>query len=146
MLAISADFCSRFLTIGTRSCSRSLTVGSQSERCARNRTGLLTLFATGENHRGLSPIEHHKVTLGLASATQIFSAKFYENNASVGGVVKVPGELTQDQADALRNGFGRRHDGVKNAFKVAVLTGGADFQQLGAKVSDLQLIETMFNY
>ncbi len=34
----------------------------------------IPLFATGENHRGLSPIEHHKVTLGLASATQIFSA------------------------------------------------------------------------
>ena len=103
----------------------------------------ITLFGTGENLRGMSPIEHHKVTLGLAAATQIFSAKFYENNASVGGVVKVLGELTQDQADALRNGFGRRHDGVKNAFKVAVLTGGADFQQLGAKVSDLQLVETM---
>jgi HK97 family phage portal protein len=103
----------------------------------------VTLFATGENHRGLSPIEHHKVTLGLASATSLFSAKFYENNASVGGIVKVPGELTQDQADALRNGFSRRSGGVKNAFKVAVLTGGADFQQLGAKVSDLQLVETM---
>jgi len=105
----------------------------------------ITLFAQGgnENHRGLSPIEHHKVTLGLASATALFSAKFYENNASVGGIVKVPGELTQDQADALRNGFSRRNSGVKNAFKVAVLTGGADFQQLGAKVSDLQLIETM---
>ncbi len=57
----------------------------------------IPLFATGENHRGLSPIEHHKVTLGLASATQIFSAKFYENNASVGGLIKVPGELTQDR-------------------------------------------------
>lgn len=102
-----------------------------------------TLFATNENHRGLSPIEHHKVTLGLAAATQIFSAKFYENNASVGGVVKVPGELTADQAEALRSGFGRRHEGVTNAFKVAVLTGGADYQQLGAKVSDLQLIDTM---
>jgi HK97 family phage portal protein len=105
----------------------------------------MTLFAQGgnETHRGLSPIEHHKVTLGLASASQLFSAKFYENNASVGGIVKVPGELTTDQADALRNGFSRRNGGVKNAFKVAVLTGGADFQQLGAKVSDLQLVETL---
>ena len=103
----------------------------------------LTLFATGENHRGLSPIEHHKVTLGLAAATSLFSAKFYENNASVGGIVKVPGELTGQQADDLRNGFARRNSGVSNAFKVAVLTGGADFQQLGAKVSDLELIQTM---
>lgn len=103
----------------------------------------IPLFATGENYRGLSPIEHHKQTLGLASATQLFSAKFYENNASVGGLIKVPGELTQDQAEALRNGFGRRHGGVEKAWRVAVLTGGADYQQLGAKISDLQLVETM---
>ena len=103
----------------------------------------IPLFATGENHRGLSPVEHHKVTLGLASATQEWSAKFYQNNASVGGLIKVPGELTQDQADALRNGFGRRHGGVANAWRVAVLTGGADYTQLGAKISDLQLVETM---
>jgi HK97 family phage portal protein len=103
----------------------------------------IPLFATGENHRGMSPVEHHKVTLGLASATQAWSAKFYENNASVGGLIKVPGELTQDQADALRNGFGRRHGGVANAWRVAVLTGGADYTQLGAKISDLQLVETM---
>jgi HK97 family phage portal protein len=103
----------------------------------------IPLFATGENHRGMSPVEHHKVTLGLASATQEWSAKFYQNNASVGGLIKVPGELTQDQADALRNGFGRRHGGVANAWRVAVLTGGADYTQLGAKISDLQLVETM---
>jgi HK97 family phage portal protein len=103
----------------------------------------IALFATGEKHRGLSPIEAHRVTLGLASATQMFSAKFYENGTTLGGIVKVPGELTQDQADALRNGFSRRHEGIDKAWRVAVLTGGADFTQLGMKVADLQLVETM---
>jgi HK97 family phage portal protein len=103
----------------------------------------IPLFATGENHRGLSPVEHHAVTLGLASATQIFSAKFYQNGTTLGGVVKVPGELTQEQAESLRSGFSRRHEGVDKAWKVAVLTGGADYQQLGMKISDLQLVETM---
>ncbi len=103
----------------------------------------IKLFATGENLRGLSPVEHHKVTLGLASATQLFSAKFYENGTTVGGIVKVPGELTIDQAEALRSGFARRHEGIEKAWRVAVLTGGADYQQLGIKISDLQLVETM---
>jgi HK97 family phage portal protein len=103
----------------------------------------IPLFATGEHLRGLSPIEHHRVTLGLSAATQEFSAKFYEQGATVGGVVKVPGELTQDQADALRNGFSRRHEGVDKAWRVAVLTGGADYTQVGMKIADLQLVETM---
>jgi HK97 family phage portal protein len=32
---------------------------------------------------------------------------------------------------------------VEKAWRVAVLTGGADYTQLGAKISDLQLVETM---
>jgi len=43
----------------------------------------IPLFATGEHMRGMSPIEHHRVTLGLASATQLFGAKFYEQGATV---------------------------------------------------------------
>jgi len=103
----------------------------------------IPLFATGENHRGLSPIEHHRVTLGLASATQLFGAKFYEQGATVGGVVKVPGELTAEQAQSLRDGFARRHEGVDRAWRVAVLTGGADYAQMSVKISDLQLVETL---
>lgn len=103
----------------------------------------IPLFATGENQRGLNPVEHHRVTLGLASATQLFGAKFYEQGATVGGVVKVPGELTQEQAQTLRDSFARRHEGVDRAWRVAVLTGGADYSQMSVKVSDLQLVETM---
>jgi HK97 family phage portal protein len=103
----------------------------------------IPLFATGSQMRAPSPVEQHRTTLGLASATQLYSAKFYEQGASPSAVIKIPGELTQDQADSLRNSFSRRHEGVEKAWRVAVLTGGADYQQLGMKISDLQLVETM---
>lgn len=103
----------------------------------------MTLFAYGENLRGLSPVEHHRTTLGLASATQLFAAKFYEQGAAPSGIVKVPGELTQDQAQALRAAFGRNHEGVDRMHRVAVLSGGADFTSLSAKITDLAMIETM---
>lgn len=103
----------------------------------------MALFAYGENSRGLSPIEHHRTTMGLASATQLFGAKFFEQGAAPSGIVKVPGELNHDQAQALRASFGRNHEGVDRMHRVAVLTGGADFVQLSAKISDLQLMETM---
>ena len=103
----------------------------------------IPLFATAGTARGMSPVEHHRTTLGLASATQLYAAKFYENGAAPSAVIKVPGELTQDVADSLRASFSRRHEGVERMHKVAVLTGGADFQQMSAKISDLQLVETM---
>lgn len=103
----------------------------------------ITLFGVGEDLRGLSPVEHHKVTLGLAKATTEYAARFFEQGASVSGLVTTPGELTADQAESLRASFGRRHEGLRNMHKVAVLTGGADFKQLGFNPSDLAIVENM---
>ena len=103
----------------------------------------IPLFATGSSMRAPSPVEQHRTTLGLASATQLYSAKFYEQGASPSAVIKIPGELTQDQADSLRNSFSRRHEGIEKMHKIAVLTGGADFQQMSMKISDMQLVETL---
>ena len=103
----------------------------------------IPLFATAGNQRGMSPVEHHRTTLGLASATQLYAAKFYENGAAPSAVIKVPGELTQDVADSLRSSFNRRNAGVDKMHSIAILTGGADFQQMSAKISDMQLVETM---
>jgi len=103
----------------------------------------IPLFATGSMLRAPSPVEQHRTTLGLASATQLYSAKFYEQGASPSAVIKIAGELTQDQADSLRNSFSRRHEGIDKMHKIAVLTGGADFQQMSMKISDMQLVETL---
>ena len=103
----------------------------------------ITLFGVGEDLRGLSPVEHHKTTLGLAKATTEYAAKFFEQGASVSGLVTVPGELTADQAESLRASFGRRHEGLRNMHKIAVLTGGADYQSMGFNPSDLAIVENM---
>ncbi len=103
----------------------------------------IPLFATGSALRAPSPVEQHRTTLGLASATQLYSAKFYEQGAAPSAVIRIPGELTQDQADQLRNSFSRRHEGIEKMHKIAVLTGGADFQQMSMKISDMQLVETL---
>jgi HK97 family phage portal protein len=103
----------------------------------------ITLFGVGEDLRGLSPVEHHKVTIGLAKATTEYAAKFFEQGASVSGLVTVPNELTADQAETLRASFGRRHEGLKNMHKVAVLTGGADYKTLSFKPTDLAIVEHM---
>ena len=103
----------------------------------------IPLFAPGETLRSLSPIDHHRTTMGLAQATQEYSALWYQNGAVPSGVIKINGELTSDQAEMLRQDFSRRHSGLKNMHRVSVLTGGADYVQASVKLSDMQLIETM---
>ena len=103
----------------------------------------LTLFATGDNQRGMSPIQHHARTLGIAIAGEQFASKFFEQGATVGGVVEVPGELSPEQAAEIREGFAGRHEGVAKAHRIAVLSGGAKFETLPIKVSELALVEQL---
>ena len=103
----------------------------------------IPLFAYGENDRGLSPVENHRVSLGIAKATSNFAARFYEQGTTLGGVIKVPGDLGQEQLDNLKASFNRRNAGLDNMHRVAVLSGGADFQQMSLKISDMDMISTM---
>ena len=100
-------------------------------------------YPWGENLKGLSPVEQHRTTLGLAKATTEYAAHFYANGAAPSGIVKVPGELTADQADRLRSAFKRRNQGLRNMQQVAVLTGGADFSPMQADIAKMQMTETM---
>jgi len=100
-------------------------------------------YPWGENLKGLSPVDQHRTTLGLAKATTEYAAQFYANGAAPSGIVKVPGELTADQADRLRSAFKRRNQGLRNMQQVAVLTGGADFSPMQADIAKMQMTETM---
>ena len=100
-------------------------------------------YPWGENLKGLSPVDTLRTTLGLAKATNEYAAAFYTNGAAPSGVVKVPGELTADQADRLRQAFKRRNQGLRNMQNVAVLTGGADFSPMQADIAKMQMTETM---
>lgn len=100
-------------------------------------------YPWGENAKGLSPIDTLRTTLGLAKATNEYAATFYQNGAAPSGIVRVPGELTADQADRLRQAFKRRNQGLRNMQNVAVLTGGADFSPMQADIAKMQMTETM---
>jgi len=117
--------------------------GTGTSRLTADEIVHMTLFATGDDQRGLSPIQHHARTLGIAIAGEQFSEKFFSQGATVGGVVEVPGELTPEQAQEIREGFAGRHEGVAKAHRVAVLSGGAKFETLPIRVSELALIEQL---
>jgi HK97 family phage portal protein len=117
--------------------------GASNERLDATDIVHVSLFAMGDELRGISPIEHHRRTMGLAIASESFAEKFFSQGATVGGMIEVPGELTPEQAQGLRDAFGSRHEGLNKAHRVAVLSGGAKFSSLPIKVGDLALIDQM---
>lgn len=92
--------------------------------------------------RGLSPIKSAQQTIGIGMAAERFGANFFGNGATMTGVIVSPGTLTQEQADRLRESFGKRHGGVSKSHAVGVLSGGADWKPLSVNPEEAQFLET----
>ena len=91
---------------------------------------------------GLSPITACRTTLGAAMAADVYAASYFGNAANPGGVVEVPGELTQEQASDIGRDWNLTHTGPYRAGKIGILSGGASFKPLTINAQDAQLLDT----
>lgn len=91
---------------------------------------------------GLSPIGYARETIGVGLAAQRFGAAFFDNGALPGAVIEAPGEFSQQSADRWRDTWNAKHQGVGNANKLGVLTGGAKLTKVSIQPNDAQFLET----
>jgi HK97 family phage portal protein len=91
--------------------------------------------------RGISRVEVLKENLAIAKALEGFTATFFGQGTHMAGIIEVPQQLTQEQAEALANGVDRRHGGFRKSAKTGVLTGGAMWKPTGIDPDKAGLIE-----
>jgi HK97 family phage portal protein len=91
--------------------------------------------------RGISRVEVLKENLSIAKALEGFTATFFGSGVNMAGIIEVPQQLTQEQAEALANGVDRRHGGWRKSAKTGVLTGGAMWKPTGIDPDKAGLIE-----
>lgn len=92
--------------------------------------------------RGLSVIDEAQLTLGVAMAASKHRGRFYRNGALLSTILEVPGEMSAEDAKALKESFAAAHTG-ENVFTTGVLTGGAKATTLGVTPEQAQFLETM---
>ena len=92
--------------------------------------------------RGVSRIEEVKQMLGLASALEEFSARFFGQGSTTQGLIEWPGNLTREQAKDLADGFEEGHKGLRRAHRPGVLFGGAKFVKTGVDPNEAQMLES----
>lgn len=91
---------------------------------------------------GLSPVRLAAQGLGLAIAAESYGARFFGSGALASGVLRTDQQLTQEQADALKQRWRDKNSGMKSAHDTIVLDSGAEFQQLTMPNSDAQFLQT----
>ncbi|MCG5239535.1 phage portal protein [Azospirillum doebereinerae] len=91
--------------------------------------------------RGESPVEQHREVIGAAMGTLHYLSRFFSNNAVPKGGIEVPSAISDKAAEALRETWERRHKGLENAHRLAILDGGMKYIDLGMSNQDAQVVE-----
>jgi len=90
---------------------------------------------------GVSPIGLHRQTLGNAISQLEYSSRFFANDGSPGGIIKVPTQLTKEKREEIKEAWESRHRGASAAHRIGILSGGAEFSSVGINLRDAQYIE-----
>lgn len=86
--------------------------------------------------KGISPIEEQKTTIGLALAMERHLAQFYAEGGTPSSVLETDGDLTSDQAKALRETWFNTHNRRRLP---AVLTRGMKWRAVTSSAADMEL-------
>lgn len=91
---------------------------------------------------GISPMYAAALAAGSGLNMQKDSAAFFKSGAKPGGVIEVPGKITQETAQYMKEQWATRFSG-DNAGATAILTEGMKFTPIRATAVDSQLVEQM---
>ena len=92
---------------------------------------------------GLSPIMAHRNALGNNIALQEFIGRYWSQDASPGLVIKIPGQIGNQQAKAILDTWTANHGGLQGAHRPAVLAGGAELEKIPISLHDASYVEQM---
>jgi HK97 family phage portal protein len=94
-----------------------------------------------DGYFGLPVLVYHQLSMGVASAAQMYAQSLYMNGGRPGGVLQYPGELKKDQVDRIRDSWYATHGGPTNAGRIAILEEGMKYEAIGIPPEQLQFIE-----
>ncbi|WP_419655435.1 phage portal protein [Desulfosarcina variabilis] len=92
---------------------------------------------------GLSPIAIFKDTFGNSKAASDYSANYFKNDASPGGILTTPARMGPEASENLRKAWNAGHRGRNNHHRVAILDNDLKWQSIGISPQDSQMIESL---
>jgi HK97 family phage portal protein len=95
---------------------------------------------TPDGFEGKNPVEFMRESMGLTIATNRFPSRFYKNDAKPGGILKKKTRMSSKQRNEVREEWMAIHGGVDGAGKMAILSGGLEWQDVGLAPKDADFL------
>ena len=90
--------------------------------------------------RGIGPGEAAQIAMRQDWKASRYNERFFDNDATPGGVLITQGKLTPEQRTSIRGAWENRHQGVDKRSRVAVLEGGLDYKDTSKSQRDMEFI------
>lgn len=97
---------------------------------------------TDDGRIGRSRLSRAADAVAAVSVSNAFARTFLDRGASPSGVIEVPGALTKDQRETMRQQMKDRHSGAANAGSTLILDGGMQWKASQISPEDAELLET----
>lgn len=97
-------------------------------------------WAAGNGLWATSPLDALRTTLATEDASQRLTIASFENGSRPDGAFSVEGKMLPDAAERMRAELRKIYGGVDNAFKMALLEGGAKWQSMSHTLVESELI------
>ena len=101
-------------------------------------------WLSSNHYVGMSPIELHAESVGLAQAIRQYTGKSFANGVAVSGVIERPREAPaikdQGSIDKIIDQWGQKYGGMDNAKKVALLQEGMVFKPISMSNVDADIV------
>lgn len=91
---------------------------------------------------GLTPMSYGGRVFGSAAATEEASSRVFSSGMRAAGIMKMTGNISPEQREALRRNVNQFTAGGQNAGTVMVLENGAEFEAISMNPVDTQMIES----
>jgi HK97 family phage portal protein len=88
---------------------------------------------------GEPAIHRMRDLIGMELELQEFTSRFFSQNCRPAGVLSMPGRLSAEGANRLREAFNRVHSGAQGAGKIAILEEGLRFEAISTNAKDSDL-------
>lgn len=98
-------------------------------------------FVDDASRFGCNPIRTLANAMGIVLGGDEYAGRFY-SASNLGGIISYPGPpLDGDEAERVRVEWEAFHDGLANAHKTGVLSGGATYNRIALSAEEAQLLQ-----
>lgn len=91
-------------------------------------------------YRGVSPVDSVMPDVEAGHYASEYNRNFFYNDASPGGIIETPNELSDEELDQFTNRWREAHRGVSRAHRVAILEAGMTWVESKSNARDMDFV------